>query len=84
MAVEWTNEFVFALFWSAVGLSVIAIALFYILVRNGAAAKVTSMIYLSPPTTAFMGWLVFDESLSGTVLIGFVFVALGVALVTRS
>ena len=84
MSVAWTGEFLFALVWSAVGLSVIAIALFYMLVRNGVAAKVTSMIYLSPPTTAFMGWIIFNESLSISVLVGFVFVAIGVALVTRS
>ena len=84
MSVKWTGEFLFALLWSTVGLSVIAIALFYMLVRHGIAAKVTSMIYLSPPTTAFMGWIIFNESLPVTVLVGFVFVAIGVALVTRS
>jgi drug/metabolite transporter (DMT)-like permease len=82
MRVTWTGEFLFALLWSAFGLSVIAITLYYWLVRRGAAAKVTSLIYLSPPTTALMGWAAFDETL-GWIAVGGMAVAIaGVALAT--
>jgi drug/metabolite transporter (DMT)-like permease len=81
--VDWTGDFVFALTWSAVGLSVIAIALYYVLVRRGAAAKVTSLIYLSPPTTALMGWAVFGETFSLPALAGMGVAVAGVALATR-
>ena len=83
MRIDWTGEFVFALTWSAIGLSVIASALYYLLVRHGAAAKVTSLIYLSPPTTAVMGWLLFSETFSSTALIGFGVAVIGVALANR-
>ena len=82
MVVHWTGEFLFALLWSAFGLSVIAIALYYWLVRRGAAAKVTSLIYLSPPTTALMGWAVFDETLGWIALGGMTVAVAGVALAT--
>jgi len=82
-SVEWTGEFWFALVWSALGLSVIAIALFFMLVRRGAAAKVTSMIYLSPPTTALMGWAMFGETMSALALAGFATAVIGVALANR-
>jgi len=83
MAVQWTGEFLFALLWSALGLSVIALTLYYWLVRRGAAAKVTSLIYLSPPVTAVMGWLVFSETLGPGAIAGMAIVATGVALATR-
>ncbi len=83
MIVDWTGEFLFALLWSAFGLSVIAIAIYYWLVRRGAAAKVTSLIYLSPPTTALMGWAAFGETMSWVALAGMAVAVAGVALATR-
>jgi drug/metabolite transporter (DMT)-like permease len=83
MAINWTGEFVFALLWSGIGLSVIAIALYYFLVRRGAAAKVTSLIYLSPPTTALMGWLMFDETFAPVAMLGMAIAVAGVALANR-
>jgi len=83
MAIDWSGEFIFALLWSAIGLSVIAIALYYLLVRHGAAARVTSLIYLSPPTTAVMGWLMFDETFAPVALIGMTIAVAGVALANR-
>lgn len=83
MEVQWTGEFYFALLWSAIGLSVIAIALYYFLVRRGAAAEVSSLIYLSPPTTALMGWLMFDETFAVLALVGMAIAVAGVALANR-
>ncbi len=82
--VIWEGEFWFALLWSSVGLSVVAIALYFVLVQKGAAVKVTSMIYLSPPTTAIMGWAVFGETMSALALLGFFGTVVGVALAARS
>jgi len=83
MHVEWTGEFIFALTWSGVALSVIALALYFFLVQRGAAAQVTSLIYLSPPTTALMGWLMFDETFAALAMIGMAIAVAGVALVNR-
>jgi drug/metabolite transporter (DMT)-like permease len=83
MAVQWTGEFIFALLWSAIGLSVIALILYFWLLRRGAAAKVTSLIYLSPPTTAIMGWLAFGETMAPVAIAGLAIAVGGVALATR-
>lgn len=83
MEVQWTGEFYFALLWSAIGLSVIAIALYYLLVRRGAAAEVSSLIYLSPPTTALMGWMMFNETFAPLALAGMAIAVGGVALANR-
>lgn len=83
MRIDWTGEFVFALLWSTLGLSVITAALYFYLVRRGAAAKVTSLIYLSPPTTAVMGYVVFDERLGAVAIAGMAVAMVGVALANR-
>lgn len=84
MRIDWTGAFVFAVLWSAIGLSVFGIALYYWLVQRGAAARVTSLIYLSPPTTAVMGWIVFGEVLSWKILAGMALAMAGVALAVRA
>ena len=81
--IEWTTQFFIALTWSAFGLSVIAIALYFFLVQRGATAKVTSLIYLSPPTTAIMGWLMFEETFAIPALLGLAIAAAGVAIVNK-
>lgn len=81
--IDWTPDFLFALIWSAIALSVIAIALYYLLVRHGDAARVTSLLYLSPPTTAIMGWFIFGETFPPLALAGLAIAVLGVALANR-
>lgn len=83
MQVEWTGAFIFAVLWSALGLSVIAYGLWYFLVRRGAAARITSLLYLSPPATALMGWLVFGETFAPLGLFGLAVAVAGVALASR-
>ena len=83
MTIIWTNEFIFAVLWSAIGLSVFGICFYYWLVQRGAAARVTSLIYLSPPTTAIMGWAMFGEILSWLAISGLMISMAGVALAVR-
>ncbi|WP_420993814.1 DMT family transporter [Cupriavidus sp. 30B13] len=81
--VEWTAEMVGALAWSVVALSIGAISLLFLLIREGAATKVSSLMYLTPPTTAAMAWLLFGESFPPLAAFGMVLAAGGVALVMR-
>jgi len=81
MSVEWSGEFIFALAWLVVVLSLGAITLLYLLIRHGEAARVTSMFYLVPPVTAIMAFAFFGERLSPLALIGMALTVLGVALV---
>lgn len=83
MVVAWTGEFVFALFWLVIVLSVGAFNLLFSLLRKGAAARVASLFYLTPPTTAVMGYFLFGEVLGWLALLGLAVAAAGVALVNR-
>lgn len=81
MQVRWNAEMLGALAWSILALSIGAISLLFLLIRHGAATKVSSLMYLTPPTTAVMAWLLFGETLSPLSAAGMVVAALGVALV---
>ena len=81
--VQWTGQFIFALFWLAVVLSIGAISLLYLMIRRGAAAKVASLFFLTPSVTAIMAFVLFDESLTWLAVAGLLVTAAGVALVMR-
>jgi len=80
MGVQWTREFIFALGWSVVVLSVGAISLLYWLLRHGAAANVARLFFLVPAVTAVAAWLIFGETLDAPALSGMALIAVGVAL----
>jgi drug/metabolite transporter (DMT)-like permease len=81
--VNWTADFVFAVLWLALVLSIGAISLLHLLIRRGAAARVASLFYLTPSVTAVLAWLLFGDRLTPLAVAGFVVTALGVALATR-
>lgn len=80
MHIEWTGEFIFALLWLVVVLSLGAISLLNLLIRIGGAVNVASLFYLTPPTTAVMAWLLFDERLAALALAGMAVAVAGVWL----
>ncbi|KWR92196.1 DMT family transporter [Cupriavidus sp. IDO] len=81
--VQWTPEMIGALAWSVVALSIGAISLLFLLIRRGAATRVSSLMYLTPPTTAVMAWLLFGERFPPLAALGMGLAAAGVALVIR-
>jgi drug/metabolite transporter (DMT)-like permease len=81
--VAWNAEFIMALFWLAIVLSLGAISLLYLLIRLDAASKVSSLFFLTPSVTALMAWLLFDEVPGKLVIAGLLVSACGVALVNK-
>jgi drug/metabolite transporter (DMT)-like permease len=81
--VVWSGEFMFALAWLVLVLSLGAISLLLVLIRRGAATGVSSLMYLVPPVTAIMAWLMFGETLTPLALLGMLVAVAGVALVAR-
>ncbi|HJV52051.1 MAG TPA: DMT family transporter [Noviherbaspirillum sp.] len=82
-SVQWTPQFIGALSWSVLALSIGAIFLLFALIRKSAATQVSSLMYLTPPTTAVMAWLMFGEAFSMVGVAGMVLAVIGVALVVR-
>jgi len=83
-AVRWTGEMVGALAWSVIVLTLGGSSLLYLLIQRGAATRVTSLMYLVPPCTAVLAWLLFSEALSAWSLAGIALTVFGVALVARA
>ena len=82
--VEWVLELIGALVWGIVGISIGAMSLLFILIRRGNATKVSSLMYLTPPTTAIMGWILFNEPLTILVGLGTLLTMLGVLIVNQT
>lgn len=78
--VLWSGQFVFAVLWVALVLSIGAISLLNHLIRSGTAVNVTRLFYTVPAVTALMAWAIFGETLTGLSLIGMVVAVLGVWL----
>ena len=74
----WHPHLMLAMGWAVLGLSLGGSSLFYMLVQRGAATSVTSLLYLVPPTTAAIAWLMFDEHISLVTVAGTFLCALGV------
>ncbi|MFZ9238671.1 MAG: EamA family transporter, partial [Burkholderiaceae bacterium] len=51
--------------------------------RKNAATHVSSLMYLTPPVTALIAWVLFGESFTLAGAIGILLTATGVAFVVR-
>jgi len=82
-SVQFNAEFIGAMAWSVLGLTLGGSSLLYMLIQKGAAASVTSLMYLVPPCTALVAWLLFDEPITAFTLVGIALTAWGVSWVVR-
>jgi drug/metabolite transporter (DMT)-like permease len=83
-AMRWNGQLAGAMAWSVLALTLGGSSLLYLLIQRGAATTVTSLLYLVPPTTALMAWVLFGEPITPLTIAGVALTALGVALVVRS
>ena len=83
MQIHWSGRFIFALGWLVLVLSIGAISLLHTLIKRGAATRVSTLFYLTPPTTAVLAFVIFDEKLTLTALAGMMLAAIGVWLALR-
>ena len=81
--IQWTVPIFAVLGWSVLVLSIGATLVLYVLLRRGDASRVASLLYLVPPATAVMAWIVYGETLTPLTIAGMVLTAMGVALVAR-
>ena len=81
--VTWTGEFLFALGWLVVVLSIGAVTLYYLLIDRGGASSVASLFFLVPPSTAIIAYVLFNERFGQIEVGGIVLAALGVLMVNR-
>jgi drug/metabolite transporter (DMT)-like permease len=76
--IQWHPELIGALIWAIFGLSIGGISLLFLMIRRGAATEVTSLLYLTPPTTALMAWMLFAEPITLEMVLGTLLTVIGV------
>ena len=81
---HWNTTLASAMGWSVLVLTLGGSSLLYMLIQRGATASVSSLMYLVPPVTAFMAWVLFNEPITLTTIVGTGVTAAGVALVIRN
>lgn len=73
-----------AVLYLAVVNSIVGLMLLALLVLRGGSGAAASLFFLSPPVTAVLAWVVLDETLSITQLVGLVVAVVGVGAATRT
>lgn len=81
--VVWHPQLIGAMAWSVLVLTLGGSSLLYLLIQRGAATEVASLMYLVPPCTAALAWLLFGEAFTWSMALGMLLTATGVALVVR-
>ncbi|OGB05525.1 MAG: peptide ABC transporter ATP-binding protein [Burkholderiales bacterium RIFCSPHIGHO2_12_FULL_69_20] len=82
-AMQFHPDLLVALAWSVLVLSLGGSSLLMMLIQRGAATRVTSLLYLVPPCTALLAWLLFGERMAASGWAGMALCAVGVGLVLR-
>lgn len=82
--IELTHTTFWTMLFAVVVNSIAAVLLLLWLLNRGSAAKVSSLLYLVPPTAVLQAFLLFGEKVTTIGMVGIVMTALGVALVIRT
>jgi drug/metabolite transporter (DMT)-like permease len=82
--IAWSVDFILALAWLSLVLSVGMFTLLFALIRRGALTRISSLFFLVPPLVALETHFLFGEAMTGGDLLGMALAVLGVALVTAT
>jgi drug/metabolite transporter (DMT)-like permease len=83
LKIDLTLEFILALTWIVVALSIGSIFLLFYLLRKGSASSVSSLYYLVPPLTVIQAYFLFGETINLIGLVGMSLAAIGTLIVTN-
>lgn len=78
--IAWSPAAIGAMAWLVLVLSVGAISLLLVLLRRNEVWRTATMFYLVPPLTALSAWLLFNEQLQATQLVGMALVVFAMVL----
>lgn len=82
-SIEWSPQFIFAIAWLVLVLSIGAILLLMYLIRAGAVAEVASLFYLVPVATTIESYFLFGERLALIQIAGMGLVVAAILLIRR-
>ena len=82
-AVQWSWQMVVSIVFLVIFASILAVNALHTLMRRGHAAKVTSLLFLTPVVAVFLEWIMFGVVPTTLSVAGIVVTCAGVALVSR-
>ncbi len=80
---DWTPDTIAAVLWNAGAVSLGGMALYYLLLARGTAARAAANFYLVPGTAALLAWGLLDERLTALTVLGLAVSSLGCWMVSR-
>ena len=80
LSTQWAPEFIYAMIWLIIPVSLGAYGLMWMLIERIDATRVASLFYLGPPVTMFMAWVAFGDQVQMMDVIGITVVFAGVLL----
>jgi len=80
---NFNGDFIIALIYMTVGVSIGALSLLYIMIDKGAVSKVSSLFYLMPVSAVFISWFLFDKSIEMEVIFGVVVIFISILLIMK-
>lgn len=81
--ISWNLDFVIALFYMAVGVSIGALSLLYVMIKKGEVSKVSSIFYLIPVSAAIVSYVLLGEKIQLSVVFGIITVLVGITLINK-
>lgn len=81
---SWTGGTIAAVVWNTVMVSLGGMALYYLMLARGTAARTTANFYLVPGTAAVLAWVFLGEQLTPLAILGLVVASAGCWLVNAS
>ncbi|WP_250494328.1 DMT family transporter [Caballeronia sp. GAWG1-1] len=79
-----TTGFATSVVWTALLSTLGGYGLYWLCLKRSSAARVSSVLFLSPSVTLVWAWAMFGEPLSWSMLAGTVVAAMGIVLMTRT
>ena len=79
--IHWNGELFAALVWMAVAVSIGALSLLYLLIRENQVHRVATLFYLVPATTAVCAWGLYGTAIGGREVLGIGAIGVGLGLV---
>lgn len=79
---QWTFKGIAAMMYLTIFGSCIAYGTYVWLIQHTTPAKLGTIAYVNPVVAVILGWLVLDEALAGTRLVGAAVILIGVTLIT--
>jgi len=80
---DWTAGAIISLLWNAGCVSLGGMALYFMMLKRGTAARASAAFYLVPGITALMAWLLLGESITPLAIAGLAVSSIGCWLISR-